>query len=282
MHSPKFISINGDYFQEDSRVLLASNRSFRYGDALFETMRASHGKVHFFYDHIQRLTAGMETMKMQVPVRFSVDTLGLQNEILRLLSKNKLFQAARIRLTVYRNGKGLYMPESDEINYLLETEKIAESAYSLNRKGLILGLYSDIQKSNHLLSTIKTSNMLPSILASLYCKENNLNDAIFLNTKGKVAEAISSNIFVVQKDGVYTPPITDGCLPGIMRKKVIHLIQERGWPIYVDQSIELEDINRATEIFLTNSIVGIRWVMGFGDRRYFNKLSKILIDDLNR
>ena len=281
MKEAKFISINGIFYAADEAIFSAQNRAFRYGESVFETMRVSHGKVHFFYDHIHRLIQGMSVLEMEIPVRFTVDTIGLQEEIIKLVNKNKFFQSTRIRLTVYRKDGGLYSPDSDEINYLVEAVDLDMPEYQLNKKGVTLDLYSKTKKIQTPISSLKTGNSLMYVLASLYKKKNNLDECLLLTPNNMISEAISSNIFIVKRDGLHTPPLKDACLPGIMRQKVIDIAKAKKWPIHDTKSILPNELLEADEVFLTNSVNGVQWVMGFRDKRYFNKVATAITQELN-
>ena len=133
MPAKKYICLNGEMFPDDSPVLLSSNRAFRYGDALFETMHAARTKVQFIQEHTERLRNGMKTLKMNIPVNYNAKFFQLETE--RLLNKNKLFLGARIRLTVFRNDGGLYTPETNGVSYLIEAAGLDNEGYALNKKG---------------------------------------------------------------------------------------------------------------------------------------------------
>jgi branched-chain amino acid aminotransferase len=119
-------------------------------------------------------------------------------------------------------------------------------------------------------------------MAGIYKTENNLDECIILNTKGNIIEGISSNIFTVKENLIITPSIREGCLPGIMRQKVIELARKQGYVVQDEAIVQIQDIMAADEIFYTNAVKGIQWVVGFKQRRYFNKVSKSLIYELNK
>jgi branched-subunit amino acid aminotransferase/4-amino-4-deoxychorismate lyase len=282
MSSAGYISYNGKIIHKDELKLGLNNRSFQYGDGLFETMYASGNKIQFFYDHMDRLIRNMKVLKMEIPVRFSIDTMGLQNEISKILNKNKLFKGARIRMTVFREAGGLYSPTSNEVEYIIESSPLTSTIYELNTKGLLIDIYDEQLKPINNLASLKLTSSIFFVLAGIFKKENNLDECLIINTKGNIIEGISSNLFLVKENVVTTPSLREGCLPGIMRQKVTELARKQGLIVQDEQVIKIQDIMAADEIFFTNAVRGIQWAVGFKQRRYYNKVAKTLSDALNQ
>ncbi|MCF6240203.1 MAG: aminotransferase class IV [Bacteroidales bacterium] len=281
MNKTQYISYNGQIIAAKEFGITMNNRSFQYGDGLFETMHAVGSQVQFFYEHIERLVESMKVLKMEVPVRFTIDTLGLQNEISKLLTKNKIFKGGRVRLTVFRRAGGLYTPKTSEVSYIVQVLPLEQTYYELNKKGYIIDIFDEIPKPVNILSGIKSTSSLLYVLAGVYRKENKLDECLLINELGNIVEGMSSNIFLIKEGNIYTPPLRSGCLNGIMRKKVINLAKSEGFTVFDEVPIKLPDIMAADELFFTNAINGIRWVMGFKQRRYFNKITKLLSRKLN-
>src|SRR6056297_1046367 len=216
-----FILFNGHYHRKEDFGLSYRNRAFCYGDALFETMHANGTHIHFFADHMIRLRLGMKTLGMKIPFNIEHDTI--EKEIIKLLHKNKLYQGVRIRLTVFRNEGGKYTPRDNSVSYLAETEYLEKEHYELNRKGLILGLYDQIKKPVNKLSNLKSANALIYIQAGLYAEQNNCDDCLIINEQNHLTEGISSNIFLIKENTLYTPPLNDGPVAGIMRKQILKI-----------------------------------------------------------
>jgi len=272
---------NGIFIRQTEALFSYNNRAFRYGDALFETIKASSSKVYFFYDHFERLLNGMQALGMEIPPRFMVDTLGIKDDIMKLLIKNKQFKSAKVRFSVYRNDGGLYLPDSDEISYVITSEPLQWEEFRLNDTGLKIDIFTEIEKHPNKLANFKTSNALLFIVAARYAKAAMLNDVLILNTKGFVTEAINSNVFIAIGSKIYTPPLTDGCVAGVMRKQVIALLGYMGYEVIDNKSVDVSVLNIADEVFLTNAISGVKWVAAFRNKRYFHRISERLIVNLN-
>ncbi|OFX84190.1 MAG: hypothetical protein A2W99_00240 [Bacteroidetes bacterium GWF2_33_16] len=274
-----FILLNGEYFSRDEFGVSISNRSFCYGDGLFETMHCNGTEIQFFDDHLIRLKYGMNILKMEIP--YSIESGNIKKEIIKLLHKNKLYQGVRIRLSVFRNNGGRYTPITNLSSYIVETEFIENDLYKLNTKGLVIDTFPDIQKSINLFSNLKTSNSLLYVMAGLYASERKIDDCIIINEKGFITETISSNIFLIKDKFILTPPLSDGPVAGIMRKQILRIADMLQFRIYNEKSITEKNILDADELFITNSISGIKWVLAFKEKRFFNTTSKLFIDKLN-
>ena len=281
MKESKYISYNGKIILKEEFKPDFNNRSFQYGDGLFETMHALGSRVQFFYEHMERLIGSMKLLKMEVPVRFSIDTLGLQKEITKLLTKNKIFKGGRVRLTVFRENGGFYSPESNEINYLIQTEHLKNDQYVLNTKGFNIDIFEEVQKPVNIFSALKTTSSIFYVMAGIFKSNNKLDECLIINEKGNIVEGISANIFIVKEKNIYTPSLKSGCLNGIMRKKIIDIAKKEKFTLFEDVPIQLSDIMSADELFFTNAIMGISWVLGFKQRRYYNKIAKQLNKKLN-
>ncbi len=272
------INFNGIFFNADDNILTASNRGFKYADGLFESMRLSKGKIKFAHLHAQRLQAGMKALKMEGYSQ--IDAYFLQDKADEICRRNKCPQNARLRLTVYRDGEGLYAPTENTFAYVLETTTLNTPFYELNTKGLIMDIYTDIPKAINQLSNYKTCNALLYVMAGIFKQQQKLDEAFVLNQNGFLCESISANLFLVYENKIYTPALSEGCIGGVMRQVIIDLGLKNGIEV-VEAQINPEILNQADEVFLTNASRGIQWVMGFNRKRYFYETSKFLVEKLN-
>ena len=275
----KYICLNGSYLKSDKPILESNNRSFLYGDGLFETIHANGTEPQFIKMHMKRMLGSMKILKMVIPGFFSAEYF--TSHIKGVLTRNKQFQGARVRITVFRNSGGLYTPEVNEVSFVIESDPLDNDLFTLNQQGYKVEVFTDIVKPANLLSSVKTTSALPFVLAGIFKSENLLDDCLILNSSARICESISSNIFLVKGNKYYTPSLKEGCLPGIMRQVIIDIIKNEGLDMNDGCSLTVEDLLNSDEIFLTNSISGIRWVVAFRQKRYYNKSSKFLIKLLN-
>jgi branched-chain amino acid aminotransferase len=278
LHNENYLVHNGVFIKQGKFSVPYNNRAFQYGDSLFETILAVNSELPFFKDHYARLIAGMKTLKYTVPPAFTMQYL--KELILKLLRKNKLFKTARIRLQMYRAPGGLYTPESNAAEYIITCREASTDQLKINSEGLNIKAYTDIRKPVNALSSYKTGSALLYILASEYKKQTGADDVLLLNTEGHVAESTSSNIFVVKKHQIFTPPLSEGCTDGVMRRAIMSIALEEKIMIR-ELPLRLQDVMRSDEVFLTNAVNGIRWVVALDEKRYYSKMSKYLSKQLN-
>jgi branched-chain amino acid aminotransferase len=273
-----YINHNGSFIPSLDPVVTANNRSFRYGDALFETIRIAGYNPLFLKEHLQRLFSGMSVMKMEMnPL---LNEVFLEHAILELAQKNEITSDGRIRLTVYRNEGGFYTPDDNKVSFLLEAFPIESKDFTLNTKGYTVDLYTEFRKAQNALSSIKSANSAIYVMAGIYKTQQQLDECLLLNDKHHIIEGISSNIFAVKNGVLYTPPVADGCVNGVMRKKIIEIAQANKMAVY-EISVMQNVLLGADELFLTNTIQGIRWVVAYKQKRYFNTTAKKLTEKLN-
>jgi len=276
--SVEYINFNGSILPADQLIFKANNRGFRYGDGLFESMRYIKGKLKFPEMHIDRIQKGMKLLRFDNCSL--IDTWFLREKVEELVRRSRTGADARVRLTVFRDSEGLYSPVSNKFGYVLEIQKLDESQYVLNKKGLIIDVYDEIPKPVNALSNLKTCNAMIYVLAGIYKNQNALDEVLILNHHGFLCESMSSNVFVVYDRKLYTPALNEGCIAGVMRQVVMRLAKENDIEL-VEAQINPDILNEADEVFLTNAGKGIQWVMGYNNKRYFNEVSRFLSEKLN-
>lgn len=227
----------------------------RYGDAFFETMLYTGGKFPLFALHLERILKTCDQLQMLPPKVF--ETVSLETKLLEFLQKKGL-TTARVRINFWRNGGGTYLPNDNNTSYFAEASAISPKYFALNEKGLTLDIYRDTWKNTDFLANLKLTGCHTYTLASMWAQKEGLDDAIILNHHGRIAECTSSNIFLVMGKTIITPPLSEGCLDGVMRRHLLTTLPQKGLKVK-EQPIELKDLKKADEIFTTNAL-GIKWV----------------------
>lgn len=273
------INYNGDLTLHQ-QLLQTTNRGFAYGDAVFETLKVVHGKILFWEDHYFRLMASMRMLRMEIPMAFTMEYL--EEEVLKTVSANALStKTARVKLTVYRDADGLYLPESNAVGYLITVKELDEDFYLLREGPYTVDLFKDYYVAPGLLSTLKTNNKALHVVGSIYAKENDFDNCLLLNTNKQVVEALNGNVFLVSGTHIKTPPLTDGCLKGIVRKQLLDILQKLEGYSVEEASISPFELQKADELFITNVIVGIQPVTQYRKKQYQTDVSKLLLQKLN-
>lgn len=269
---------NNTLYSTQEAVLPYNTRAFRYGDGIFETMRMIHGRVALFDQHMDRMRQGADYLKIKCPREWT--NAFFYDEIQELVATNKLGKQARIRLSLFRAGDGYYTPKKNTASYLLECERFGKMYYPLNAKGLNVGLYYEIEKGIPPFANLKSINAQIYVMAGLYKKAQKLDDCLLLNGRTRIAEAISSNVFLVKDHTLFTPPLSEGCVDGVMRRHIIQLADGAHVPVH-QAPLKLEDLFEAHELFLVNAISGIRWVGRFKIKTFDHKMAVYLSERLN-
>lgn len=273
------INFNGN-LQDNNTVITNNNRAYAYGDGLFETIKAVHGKLLFFEDHYFRLMASMRIMRMEIPMSFTLEFL--QDEILKTLKANQLDKAtSRVKLQVHRVEGGLYKPENNDVEFIISVKALDQDFYLLNEDDYEVDLFKDFYVSPSLISTLKTNNKALNVVGSIYAKENKLANCLLINTNKSVVEALNGNVFLVKGNTIKTPPLSDGCLKGIIRKQLTEIINLMDEYTLEEASISPFEIQKADEMFITNVITGIQPVSKYRKKQFNTEVAKALLQKLN-
>lgn len=275
-----FISFNGECVPLEGFGLSPANRSFRYGDGLFETIRVVDGRMLWADQHYKRLRRSASILQMILPGHFSLQSM--QEHIGELFAKNHpKGGSARIRFSLFRNDGGLYTPVSNKTSFLIESETLPEPSYRLNEEGIKLDIFPDSGKPLGPMSNLKTSSALVFVMAALYKTREDLDDCLILNHNGGIAEATSSNVFLVKDQELTTPGLDQDCVDGVMRSVLLELARESGLHIR-EAALKQGHLEQADELFLTNTINGIVWVRRFRNKTFGNDMSRHLVGLLNK
>ena len=273
------INFNGNITNQVN-VISFNNRGFNYGDALFETIKASYGKLLFWEDHYFRLMASMRIMRMEIPMNFTMEYL--EEQINAALKANNLIgKSARVKLIVTRVEGGLYSPKKNTIEFLINTVSIDNDFYLINDSSYEVDLFKDFFISPSLLSTLKTNNRALNVVGSIYAKENNLQNCLVLNTNKHVIEALNGNLFLLKEKTIKTPPLSDGCLKGVMRKQIIEIITMTSEYTIEETSISPFELQKADALFITNVITGVQSITKYRKKEYSNTFANELVKKLN-
>lgn len=211
------VMFNNTLYKSGDLHLDWQDRSFMYGDGLFETIMIKEGKVCFLDLHRERLLLGMKTLAMEVPPLLEEDVM--KKALLNVAAMNGLSENARLKLQVWRKTGGLYTPQHNQVNTLIAAS-LSKARPAIVKKAAIA---KRVKLHYSAYSAFKTCNALPYILAGIEMNERRLDEIILLDTDGNVSECSSSNIFWIKNGRIATPALTTGCISGIMRK---HIIQQ--------------------------------------------------------
>lgn len=271
------INFNGNIALEEN--ILTQNRAFLYGDGVFETVKVINNKILFLEDHYFRLMASMRVVRMEIPMNFTMEYF--EEQILNLLKEKNISGSARARITVFRKDGGLYLPKSNEVSFLIHAVALESTLYALNTAEYVVDLYKDFYVTKQLLSSIKTTNKMINVTGSIFAHENGLANCILLNDAKNVVEALQGNLFMLVGKKLITPPVSEGCLNGIMRKQILALAKKVEGIEVTEEIISPFDLQKADELFLTNVITGIQPITKYRKKEFTSNLAYLLVQKLN-
>lgn len=274
------VNFNGNLVDQNTPVLKYNNRGLYYADAVFETIRVGNSKIYFWEDHYLRLMASMRILRMEIPMHFTLEYL--QQEILKTVEANNLTEAsARVRLTVFRDTEGTYLPKDNNVSYIIDAQVLNSAFYTITDADYEVELFKDYYVNAGLLSTLKSANKIIQVVGSVFAKENEYSNCLLLNNHKNVVEALNGNLFLVKGNTIKTPPLTDGCLNGIIRKQLIKILNTTDELEFKEESISPFELQKADELFITNTIVGIQPITKYRKKTYQAEVAKSLIGKLN-
>jgi branched-chain amino acid aminotransferase len=276
------VNFNGTMLSQSDSKLTTQNRGYKYGDALFETLKVVNGKIFFWEDHYFRLMASMRILRMDIPMNFTMEFL--ESEILKTVQTNGLLNAtARVRLNVDRGEGGAYLPSDVAlVNFNIIAERHSNPFYTIDTNAkYIVDLYKDYFMAPGFLSGLKSNNKAIQVIGSIYAQENDLDNCLVLNTNKSVIEALNGNLFLVKGNAIKTPPLEDGCLKGVMRKQILELLAKDVNLFVEEASISPFELQKADELFVTNVIKGIVPITQYRKKTYGTDFAQKVVVKLN-
>lgn len=274
------INYNGALIGAEGNILALHNRAFAYGDAVTDVSKYSYQQLLFWEEHYLRLMAGMRVLRMNIPMSFSMEYI--EEEILKTIRSNALeSQPVRVRISIFRKSGNTYTPTNNDIEYLIETQPLSSAFYVLNEEPYEVELFKDFYIQPDLLANIKHTNRIVNVLGSIFAQENDYQNCILLNSQKNIAGALDGNIFLVNGNTLKTPALTDGAVNGITRKMLIKSLQKTSDYQVEETSISPFELQKADELFITNSLIGIQPVSQYRKKTYTHTATKSLIGKLN-
>jgi len=245
--------INGKLVDIDKAKVSIFDRGFLYGDGVFETMRSYAGTVFKLDAHLNRLHISLDVLGIRPPCARK----RLEDAVYRTLRANAL-KSAYIKLTVTRGeGRfGISHKDAFRPNTMIVAKDFEGYPAWMFLKGISAKVTGNRQNDLSVLSRVKSLNFLGYIMARFEAQDMGYDEAILANTKGHIAEAATSNIFLVRKGVLITPSLLAGILPGITRATVIGIARKLGLPVR-EKAVTHGELVSADEVFLTNSLAEV-------------------------
>ncbi len=253
MESRSFYFLNGEIFPVDRCTISPFDRGLLYGDGLFETMRVYRGIPFLWEEHLRRLREGADFL--EIPLPMSEEEVG--RALARVLRVNQVKDGVvRMSLTRGPGPRGLVPPDRPEPTFLITATRGIPYDNGLYQRGYRAVVVSLRRNRYSPLPFYKTLNNLEGMIAAREARRSGADEGLFTNSDGYLCEGTLSNLFLVRKGVLLTPPKESGLLAGITRSQVIQLAREEGLPVE-ETPLELDDLLSAGEAFLTSSVLEI-------------------------
>ncbi len=274
------INFDGELLSESSTYFNADNRGFSHGDALVETLRIAPQKIYFWEDHYLRLMASMRILRMEIPMNFTMEYL--EDQILNTIKATGLEDKSVIaHLYIFRKTTKEGANLTNEVSFLISPKKETTPFYNINKNSYGIDLFKDHYVQAGMISNLSTVNSVLKTIGRVYASENGYEDCILINDSKNVVQTLKGNIFLVNQTQIKTPPLSDGCKNGILRKKMIELLSRLPEYTLEETSISPFELQKADELFITDIKDGIQSVTQYRKAMYTTEVAKDLLGKLN-
>jgi branched-chain amino acid aminotransferase len=273
------LNFNGELLQDEVKFLDAKNRGLQFGDAVYEELRVVNGDVYFLEEHYLRLMSSMRILRMEIPMQFTMEFM--EKEILKTFSAQQANKNQRIKFMIFRNDSGGSNLSTHTVSYIITSEELDGPFFMIKDKAYEVELFKDFYKSATMLSNLDTNNKILNVVGIIFAEENDYQDCLLLNEQKMVVETLNGSLFLVNGDTVKTPPLSDGCSNGILRKKLIDIILKLDGYELMEKSISPFELQKADELFTINNIDGIIPITKYRKKMYSNTTAKNLLGKLN-
>jgi D-amino acid aminotransferase len=247
---PDKVFLNDNLIDVDEACVSVTDSGFLYGAGLFETMRSHNGVVFRLEDHLGRLSSSARTLSISHPF----ETAYIREAIDRLLQAQQLADV-RLRLTL-TNGTMTQPEEQRKPTLLITATEFRPYPEEYYKTGVMVILCPFRQNATEPTCGHKTTSYYPRLLALNLAHQKHAAEALWFTTDNRLAEGCVSNIFLVKKSVLHTPPLETPVLPGIARRTVRQLAQQQSLEL-VEKDLYISDVLEADEVFLTNVIMEV-------------------------
>lgn len=266
-----FVILNGVLLSEEK--YLEKHGALPIDNGIFETLLVRDNVIPFATYHWKRLWSSAYEIAPTYALPFTVASL--EKDIHSLVEKNKGLQCCRVRIKYFIESNPVAISDSLTGSYLIEGFPIHIKDTIWNEKGWQVGIASDCIKVAGNISHLKDSQRLASKAAAILATDMGWDDALLLNQFGRVVESSLANIWWVKDEVLHTPPLSEGCVAGVMRQYLLDSCLQLSIPVQ-EQPLSLAELYVADEVFLSNAIRGIKWLSHIEPVRYTNSFIRSL------
>lgn len=260
MNSTKtVVCLNGEMIDLSAFAPFILQNIENYEAGIFESMLLLDNKIRLADYHFKRLQRGLQIQNLSLPSNFDFDFF--QTIVLKTINENSITQPLKIKLSVFPST------ENQISNYSIEVMSLPEKDLIWNTEGWKMIVYENEKLEAGSSKNIKSNNRKFYSQANQFALESNCNDAILLNEKNQIIESTIANIMLVKNNQLCTPPLVDGEIAGVMRKFILNNFEVK------EQSLTVDDLLNADEIFICNAVRTLKWVQQIGSKIYSNEFT---------
>jgi branched-subunit amino acid aminotransferase/4-amino-4-deoxychorismate lyase len=271
MNKGKYILVNGSFVpSEEYRISLAESEGFLFS----EKIRAIRTAFPFFKETLDVIKLKLRIFGQSFADLTANDGSGLKRQLERTLTKNKHFLGAVFIVT--------FRFSDQKIHYTIQSEKIENTAYELNEKGLYVETFDEIKKPASTISMLSIGSEIYWNIARNQMTNPMTDHFMILNTDSQVIEIPESNIYVLKGKSVRGASIAQGAYMDVTRPFILKIFSKFNLEFSEESGISIQDIREADEIMTVNSIDGIRWIVGFEGKRFFNHTVRKISEEFNQ
>ena len=236
--------LDGQYLSADQKLLYAFTPGRGKWHGVFETMRAARGQAEYLDEHLSRLRQGLKVLK----IRHDYTMDGLKRIVRQVIKQNPSIKLGRLRVMVFTEGKTVHCAVM-----ILKYDPPSSQQY---REGLRISVVKTNRPATARWADVKSLDY--ELFADAYerAKTAGYDDALLVNSKGHVFETTRANIFIRWGGKLLTPPLTSGCLNGIVRRRVIAAARRLNIPM-LEKNLSVAMVKNAQEVYATNSMMGV-------------------------
>jgi branched-subunit amino acid aminotransferase/4-amino-4-deoxychorismate lyase len=258
MNKGKYILVNGSFIPtEEYQISLADSEALHFS----EKIRAIRSSFPFFSETLDLIKLKFFLYNQSFPELTDNNGAALKRQMERILTKNKHFLGAKLTLTFRFSG---------QTYYTIQSEKIDQIGYELNEKGLFVEIFKPVKKSISSFSNLSLGSHIFWDIAKSHLKESIAEELLLVNTSDQIIEARESNIYLIKNKTVRGASIEQGAYQDITKPLMLDIFRRLNLEYTDHKGITNTDLYESEELLIVNSLTGIRWVIGFEDKRYFN------------
>ncbi len=270
--------LNGEILPAAKPCLTNLNRGFLYADVFSFELRGNSSKAFFVDRYFEYLIATMSRLKMDRPLLLKKSIFETDLEL--LLQKNRIYKGFTSRVSVFRDDSQTLLPDKNSVSILITVNSFPEESYQVINNGLKLNILRNYTLPDFVFKSDVTPYFNEEMLLSSYLEEFDLDDVFITDGKANIVKTIFSGVFIIKDNKLFVPERMPNDSNKIFAEIVIDAA--RSLKILVlPKSIKKEDLLSADEIFCVDVVNGIRWVLGYGERRYYHKISTSIINKIN-